>query len=498
MENRELSIVVVGASGSLANSKIIPAFFALFSQGRLPENFSIFGFARSGMSDDEFRERIADNLTCRYVPGEDCTRLTEQFLSRCFYQSGRYDSSDSFLDLYGKMQKFEKNSKDANRLFYFAIPPSVFGDVARSLGGAGLVTCGDEGPWSRTVIEKPFGRDRQSSDRLINTIGEVFKEDQTFRIDHYLGKEVIQNLMVLRFANSIFEPIWNNDHIQRVEVEWKEDSGVESRIGYFEKYGIIRDVMQNHLMQILSLLAMEPPGRMEPGQIRDRKVSVLREIAPPSLDRVVTGQYVAGRSGKEGREGYREHDSVPGDSRTPTFAAARLEIDNDRWRGVPFFLCAGKGLEEKCNRVRVVFRSVEKNIFCQKPQCLPPDELIIQIQPDESLVLKIMNKEPGLRLNLVESGLDLRYSSAFDKPIPDAYERLLLDVIEGDKSLFIRADELAAAWDIYTPLLHELEKQEVEPEPYPFGSTGPDAWKRLCPAAKTPVQKKKGNQQNDG
>ncbi len=492
MKDRELSVVIVGASGHLAGSKIIPAFFALYSQGQLPEKFNVFGFARSSMSNSDFRKKIAANLSCRSRPGADCESLKKQFLARCFYVSGQYDSSDSFLNLYERMKEQER-AKEVNRMFYFAIPPSVFADVAQSLGGAGFVSCEEGGPWTRVVIEKPFGRDRQSSDELTRLIGRVFTERQIFRIDHYLGKEVIQNLMVLRFANSVFEPLWNRRHIERVEVEWKEDSGVENRGGYFDRFGIIRDVMQNHLMQIVSLFAMEKPELVDPARVRDQKVRILRNIRPPSLDRFVIGQYVSAEKGGKQVKGYREEDSVPDDSITPTFAATRLEIDNDRWKGVPFFLCAGKGLDEKCNSVRVVFNQIEKNIFCGQPtSCVPANELIIQIQPNESLMLKIMNKEPGLKLKLVESDLNLRYSSAFDKPIPDAYERLLLDVLHGDKSLFISEDELAAAWDVFTPVLHELEEKGIEPVRYPFGSAGPGEWQSFC--LSEDQGKKKGNE----
>ncbi len=472
MKDRELSVVIVGASGHLAGAKIIPAFFALYSQDRLPQKINVFGFARSRMSDSEFREKIAGYLTCRHTPEADCQKLKQQFLSSCVYVPGKYDSVDSFLDLYERMKEREQ-SRDVNRMFYFAIPPLVFGDVANSLAGAGFVDCGDRGPWTRVVIEKPFGSDRKSSDELTRLINGVFPESHIFRIDHYLGKEVIQNLMVLRFANTIFEPLWNRRHIQRVEVEWKEESGVQNRGGYFDRFGIIRDVMQNHMMQIVSLLAMERPESVGPGSVRDEKVRILKSIEPPTLERMVVGQYVAGEATAGPVRGYREEESVPDDSKTPTFAATRLEIDNERWKGVPFFLCAGKGLNEKCNRVRVVFHPAAENIFREQPGFLSANELIIQIQPNESLALKVMNKEPGLGLKLVESELDLKYSKVFDKPIPDAYERLLLDVLNGDKSLFIRADELAAAWDIFTPVLHELEEKGIEPEQYPAGGTGP-------------------------
>ena len=270
-----LSIVVVGASGDLAHKKIYPALFALYCQKCLPDRFQVFGFARSEFTSSEFRGRIAENLTCRYSPEGQCDLRVREFLDRCHYVSGAYDSVDSFLDLFVVMQEAEGNAP-TNRLYYLAIPPSIFLKVAHTIGGAGLVACGSHGPWSRVVIEKPFGRDRRTSDELTHAMAEVFVEEQTFRIDHYLGKEVIQNLLVLRFANLVFEPIWHRDYIHSVHIEWKEDLSLAGRGGYFDQYGIIRDVMQNHLVQILALVAMEPPRRLDATCIAAEKVMTLR------------------------------------------------------------------------------------------------------------------------------------------------------------------------------------------------------------------------------
>jgi len=470
--DENLSIVVVGASGDLARRKIFPALFALYCQGFLPRDFHVFGFARSAFSDEEFRAKITERLACRYAPGESCADRMAEFLGRCHYVSGQYGSADSFLDLYQVMREKE-GTEAADRLFYLSIPPSVFMPVARAIGDAGLVSCTVDRPWSHVVIEKPFGMDRESSDKLTQELAQVFNEHQTYRIDHYLGKEVIQNLMILRFANLVFEPLWNREYIEKVVIEWAENLGVEGRGGYFDQYGIVRDVMQNHLLQILALAAMERPRSTGAGDIRDEKVRVLKAVPPVGLDDIVLGQYVAGTHEGRQRPGYTGDESVPGHSVTATYAAASLRIDNDRWRGVPFIVTAGKALGGSGNTVTVHFRHVPGNIFCDSPACLPANKLVIRIQPDEAITLRVVSKEPGLDVSLAETDLDVRYQAAFSAQIPDAYERLLMDVIQGDKSLFIRADELEAAWDIFTPVLQQIEERHTVPEPYPFGSDGP-------------------------
>lgn len=474
-----VTLVVVGASGDLARKKVVPALFALYCQGFLPARFSIFGFARTALSTEQFRALLMEHLTCRYVPGESCAERMDEFLSRCFYVRGQYDSRDAFLDLYSEMRLVEEDSW-ANRIFYMAIPPSLFLDVSRALGDAGLVSCGDRPGWSRVVIEKPFGRDRESSDTLAESMAQVFTEEQTFRIDHYLHKEVVQDLLVLRFANPIFDPIWNRTHIHSVTVSWKEDMGVGDRGGYFDAYGILRDVMQNHLLQIVALVAMEQPASLNPNDIRDAKVKVLSSIAPVRLCDVVLGQYQGAVLGGVSYPSYVDEKGIPAGSLTPTYAAVVLHLENARWRGVPFLLQAGKGLDARMTEIRIRFREAAGNIFCETGSCPARNELIVRVQPDESIALRITNKLPGLTMALGETKLDLRYASAFGATIPDAYESLLLDVLQGDKSLFIRADELAAAWDVFTPLLHELEKTTSRPEPYGFGSTGPQAAKALA------------------
>lgn len=463
-----LSVVVIGASGDLARKKIFPALFSLFSQNFLPKPVSFIGFARSELNDTSFRARIAEQLTCRYVPSHDCERWQQEFLALCHYVRGQYDSADSFGTLRDALGKLE-NGAPANRLYYFAIPPGLFAAVAWAMSRAGLVSAAADRTWSRVIIEKPFGRDRESSDQLARELTRVFSEKDIYRIDHYLGKEIVQNLMVLRFANVLFEPIWNREFIEQIQITWKENIGIEERGGYFDEYGIIRDVVQNHLMQMLALLAMERPAAIESHALRNAKTDVLRAIPPLKLSDLVIGQYTAGRK----QPGYREERDVRPDSITPTFAAMELRIENERWRGVPVLLRAGKGLDRRINEIHARFRAPAVHPFGHTSDPLMGDHLVIRIHPDEAIELHILNKAPGAGLQLVERELDLRYASAFTHVIPEAYENLLLDAIEGDKGLFIRDDELAAAWDIFTPALHALEKDRIQPVPYPFGSFGP-------------------------
>ncbi|MEI8138879.1 MAG: glucose-6-phosphate dehydrogenase [bacterium] len=471
-EPQRLGIVVVGASGDLAQTKVIPALFALYCQHFLPDDFHVYGLARTEMDHAAFRKKVAENLTCRYVPGEACADRTEEFLQRCYYCQGQYSSTDSFLDLFQLMREVE-GVGPINRIFYMAIPPSVFQDVARALGNSGLVACDDSEGWSRIVVEKPFGRDRDSSDRLVKEMQTVFTEEMTYRIDHYLGKEIVQNLMVLRFANLIFEPLWNKAYIESVSIKWAEPIGVGQRGGYFDGFGIIRDVMQNHLLQILALLAMECPREYSASAVRNAKVALLRDISPITLDRLVVGQYGTSTTGQQ--RAYVAAPNVPPDSLTPTYAAAVLQIHNPRWEGVPFLIEAGKALDQKINEVRIRFRKIPAGLFGKTGAVLHSNELIMRIQPDESIVLRIMNKLPGLGLDLAPTELNLRYQAAFSALIPEAYECLLLDVVKGDRSLFIRADELEAAWDVFTPVLQQLESQHMAPDIYPYGSSGPKA-----------------------
>jgi glucose-6-phosphate 1-dehydrogenase len=477
-----LAIVVIGASGDLAVRKIFPALFALYARDGLPPDTRLFGFARTDLSTETFRGRLAPGLMCEELSGEVCDLRQREFLPCCHYVRGDYDAPEDFARLRGAIAA--AGGPQVNVLYYFAIPSALFGSVAQSMRQAGILQATDDGAcWNRVVIEKPFGRDRATSDALSAVLKICFREEQIFRIDHYLGKEVIQNLMVLRFANAVFEPVWNRQHIRHVHIRWTEDIPLTGRAGYFDNTGIIRDVMQNHLTQILALVAMESPWELDARHVRDEKVRLLRQVVPLTRDRCLLGQYVAGNHSGQRVAGYREDPDVSAGSRTATYAASLFTVRSPRWRGVPFLISAAKGVASRCTEIRIDFKAPEHDIF--KPlldrggpggTALPGNELIIRVQPDEQILLRVVSKVPGFGFTLDTPTLDLSYRETYaDTRIGDAYENLLLDVIRGDHSLFIRDDELEAAWDLYTPLLHEIDAETAEPHPYSFGSDGPEA-----------------------
>ena len=471
-----LSICVVGASGDLAKKKIFPALFALYIEGMLPEHFCIYGYARSKMTQEEFRDLIASNLTCRISPETGsslCAEDMDSFLERCRYVSGQYDQVEDFARLNDEMGCVEASLPSADRLFYLSIPPNIFTAVAANASRAASSSSG----WTRFIVEKPFGRDLGSFQALSHELYEHLKEEQIYRIDHYLGKELIENLTVLRFSNLVFQPLWSRQYIRSVQVIFSENFGTEGRGGYFDRYGIIRDVIQNHLLQILALFAMEAPASLCAEDIRDEKVKVLKNMDTVRLEDVVLGQYRSRTTKGSTLPGYLDDPTVPRGSLTPTFAAVAVKINNPRWDGVPFLLKAGKALHARCAEIRVQFRHVPGNLYRNKLGVdldRATNELVIRIQPDEAIYLKINNKVPGLGLRIDTTRLDLLYSNKYDDALlPDAYERLILDCINGDRRLFIRADELEVAWEKFTPLLEEIEARRVQPELYPYGSRGP-------------------------
>jgi glucose-6-phosphate 1-dehydrogenase len=472
-----LTICIVGASGDLAKKKIFPALFALYYEGMLPPLFSIHGYARSKMSDEEFRETIAYTLSCR-IPNtpeaaKDCDAKMDTFLSKCFYTAGQYDSEEDFTKLDARMKDIEQSLPCADRLFYLSIPPNIFTAVAENASKAASSSCG----WTRMIVEKPFGRDTESFRQLTNDLYQHLREDQIYRIDHYLGKELIENLSVLRFANLVFEPLWSRQYIRNVQVIFSENFGTEGRGGYFDQYGIIRDVIQNHLLQILALFAMEQPASLDAEDIRDEKVKVLKNMKVVTLDDVVLGQYRSRTTKGSTLPGYLDDSTVPPNSLCPTFAACAVFIQNARWDGVPFLLKAGKALASRCAEIRVQFRHVPGNLYRNKLGVdldKATNELVIRIQPNEAIYLKINNKVPGLGLRVDTTRLDLSYKTRYtSESLPDAYERLILDAINGDRRLFIRNDELEVAWEKFTPVLKEIEQRGVQPELYPYGSRGP-------------------------
>ncbi len=454
---------VVGASGDLAKKKTYPSLFALYNTGYLPKSVIICGYARSKKSDAEFRAQMRSRLS-----GDDA-KIT-QFLERCIYRHGQYDDAKRMAEVFKEIKEMETalGGECCNRLFYFAIPPNIFVSAGRALKQVAMTTNG----WNRTIIEKPFGRDTDSFLRLHEDISAIYSESEIYRIDHYIGKEMVQNLMVLRFANSTFEPMWNRNHISTVTVTFKEDFGTQGRGGYFDKYGIIRDVMQNHLMQIVTMIAMEPPVESTGDYIRDEKVKVLKCIDEIRTEDCILGQYTA--YGKN--PGYTMDDGVPDNSTTPTFATLVMYINNARWEGVPFILRAGKALNERKSEVRIQFRGAPGSSRLFPGTALPRNELVMRVQPEEALYLKTLVKKPGLAGDPVVSELDLSYKRRFpDKfsSLPDAYTRLILQTLIGDASSFVRDDELRESWRIFTPLLDAVDSGEIEPILYKFGTRGP-------------------------
>lgn len=456
------TFVLLGASGDLAKKKIYPTLWYLYRDNLLPKNTKFIGYSRTKLTVDDIKERSKKYIKVR--PGDE--KRLEEFWEVNDYLAGSYDKRIDYELLNQQISRNEKGIK-CNRIFYLAVPPNVFEDVSLNIRNACLAIKG----YTRVIIEKPFGRDSESSDKLSSHLASLFKEEQIYRIDHYLGKEMVQNLLTIRFANQIFSPSWNRENIASVLISFKEPFGTEGRGGYFDNFGIIRDVMQNHLLQILSLVAMEKPVTLNPNDIRDEKVKVLRHIKPIELKDLVVGQYVGNPDGQgEEKIGYLDDPTVPKNSITPTYALAAMYINNTRWQGVPFILRCGKALNERKAEVRIQFKDVPGDIFGHTKR----NELVIRVQPGEALYLKFMCKSPGMKFDLTETELDLTYSLRYKQAeVPDAYERLILDVFTGTQMHFVRNDELQEAWRIFTPILKQLEEQHVTPVTYVYGSRGP-------------------------
>ncbi|KAI7817045.1 glucose-6-phosphate 1-dehydrogenase [Gamsiella multidivaricata] len=458
------TIVVLGASGDLAKKKTFPALFGLFLHGHISPTTRIIGYARTKMDRPDYLKRISQYIKNKTTP--KVKAALEQFLDQCTYVSGVYDQDSGFQDLEKELQRVEKEIKTYDRLFYMALPPSVFIPVANGLKKNCYTTKGI----NRLIVEKPFGMDLESSRTLQKALGALYREDEIYRIDHYLGKEMVKNIMILRFTNQIFGSCWDKDHISNVQITFKEKIGTEGRGGYFDEFGIMRDVMQNHLFQILSLIAMETPASLEAEDIRNAKVDVLRAIPEVVESEVLLGQY--GKSEDGTMPSYLDDETVPKGSKTATFAAAAFHINNPRWEGVPFVLKCGKALDQQKVEIRIQFKDMGKNLF--QKDVAARNELVIRVQPQEAVYLKMTQKLPGLGMETVLSELDLSYASRFTNlSVPDAYENLILDAIMGEQSNFVRSDELDEAWRIFTPVLHKIDRGQVPVEIYPYGSRGP-------------------------
>jgi len=473
LAERPLSIVVFGASGDLAKKKTFSGLFQLFRNGFLPPNTSVIGYARSELSVDDIKNETR-------LPLDD-TEDIDDFFDRVTYVSGQYDEPSDFKKLADHVkQQEQKVSKycasdaapqGANRIFYLVVPPDVFLDVAKKVRES---LCETGEGWCRLIVEKPFGKDEKSSEKLTAELLKLFKEEQMCRIDHYLGKEMLRAILTLRFANHIFQSVWNRDHIDNVQIIFKETEGVKGRGDYYDKFGVIRDVMQNHLIQILAMVAMEKPKSLACEDIRDARTELLKAVRPCEASSCILGQYTAPPD--ESEKGYLEEDNVDKDSNMPTFAAFPLFVDNDRWRGVPFCFRSGKALNEKIAVVRIQFKEESfANGTCR-------NELVIRIQPDEAIYLTMGGKAPGIDgEDLITTDLDLTYKERFRAVrIPEAYEPLLFEAIAGDMTSCVRSDELQAAWRIFTPLLEKIDRRELKPAPYTMGSRGPEGVDELA------------------
>ena len=469
------ALVIFGASGDLTRRKLMPALWSLFASRTLPEPFVILAVSRTEMTDAEFRTRVRDSVKefARMQPPSE--PVWERFASSLHYLSGDPKDRDLYPRLAQTLRDLEtRRGGERNRLFYCSTPPSLYGDIVQNLGVAGLAR--PEGSWTRIIIEKPFGRDLASARALNEQLGQVFTEDQIYRIDHYLGKETVQNILVFRFANQIFEPLWNRVHVNHVQLTVAEELGVETRGAYYEEAGALRDMVQNHLLQLLCLIAMEPPVTFDAGPVRDEKNKVMhaiRPIDPAKVDEVaVRGQYAAGFINGRPVPGYRQEKGVAPNSSTDTYAALKLHIDNWRWAGVPFVLRTGKRLPKRASEIVIRFHRTPHMIFRRSPTGVEPNLLVIRIQPDEGIALTITAKTPGPDLKLGTVTMDFRYGEVFGGQSPEAYERLLLDAIHGDATLYARGDWVEQAWAILTPVL-EAWSARGEPSPYEAGTWGP-------------------------
>ena len=480
---RATSIVILGGTGDLARRKLAPSLCNLLRKGRLPPNASLVGFARADHTDDSYRELLWEGV--RDLSGLGIARADWEALApRVRYSRGDVDDPEAYRALGALLDEIE-GGEDSDRLFYLSIAPHLHGAAARGLSGAGLAS--EERGWRRFVFEKPFGKDEQSARELNRTVHEVFREEQVYRIDHYLGKETVQNLLVMRFANAIFEPLWNRNYIDNVQITAAETVDVADRAGYYDGSGVVRDMVQNHLLQLMCLVALEPPSSMDANALRERRADVLRAVrrwTPHEFRRhAVAGQY----------EGYLDEQGVAPDSRTPTYAAMRLYVDNWRWQGVPFYLRSGKALAEKVSEIVIQFKSPPLSMFPRSEEGVPPNVLAICIQPNEGMHLSFDTKTPDAGLVVEPVDMEFHYARSLPgEELQDAYERLLEDAMEGDASLFMRSDQIEQAWNIVDPLLQcWADPGSGGIEAYPRGSWGPPSgdallaadgfhWRHLC------------------
>jgi glucose-6-phosphate 1-dehydrogenase len=483
------TIVIFGASGDLTSRKLVPALYNLYLNDGLPKPFIIVGASRTTLSHDEFREKLKTS----YAAADNADlSLWDEFVGNLYYKPLIYDSLDSYKELAKFLRELDgKYTADGNRVFDLAVPPSLYPTIAEMLGKSGLTQEGDNGNgWSRIVVEKPFGHNLQTAEDLDEILHRSFQEHQIFRIDHYLAKETVQNILMFRFANAIFEPIWNRSYIDYVGIIAAEQLGVEKRAGYYEHAGVIRDMFQNHIMQVLAMIAMEPPSLFEADLVRDERTKVFRSLKPldgrKQADNLILGQYGPGIIDGMEVAGYRGEPGVNSKSLIPTFAMMRVFIDNWRWRGVPFYLVSGKRLAKKMTRIVVHFKQVPHSMFRHVlGEEIIANRLILGIYPEERITLTFQTKYPGARSCLRPVTMDFSYDQNYSGPKLEAYEKVLLDCIQGDQMLFWSNNGVRLSWSILTPILEECETcgdRGARLQPYDSGSWGPEAaqkWMKL-------------------
>jgi glucose-6-phosphate 1-dehydrogenase len=471
------TVVLFGASGDLAKRKVIPAMFDLARHNSLGPQYAIVGYARTPMNDESFRASIGDAAKNMSEIGPIDPKKWEEFASNLYYQPGEYGKAEDFVKLAQRLKELESEKKLAgNRLFYLSTPPEVYKDIVEQLGKAGLErpTCADS--WVRIIIEKPFGRDLASAKELNKIVLNVFQEHQVYRIDHYLGKDTVQNLLVLRFSNGIFEPLWNRNYVDHVQITAAETLGVERRGGFYETTGALRDMIQSHVLQLTSLVAVEPPGSFDATAVRNEKLKVLQSIRPFDLgmvaQSVVRGQYAAGQIDGKSVPGYRFEPGVSPTSRTETFVAAQVLIDNWRWAGVPFYLRTGKRMAKRTTEIVIQFKRAPHIVFRERD--VEANRLVLNIQPDEGISVSFGAKKPGPDMAIGNVTMNFSYREGFGDGARSAYSTLLGDCVRGDATLFDRGDSVEAAWALVDPILDVWSAAKTATVPqYPAGSWGP-------------------------
>jgi glucose-6-phosphate 1-dehydrogenase len=475
---------VFGASGDLAYRKLYPSIYELYRRDLMSDHFYVLGCGRSEYSDSSFRDSVEEALR-QDLAHFDETKL-KSFVEHFFYISGAYEDDAFYRAICPRLQSLDEQfNVSGARVFYLSVPPFLYEPIAEKIGQMKLQCPAASGHLQavRLVIEKPFGKDLKSAQHLDATLHRHFDESQIYRIDHYLGKETVQNLLIFRFANSIFEPVWNRNFIEHVQITVAEEVGVEHRAGYYDTSGALRDMFQNHLLQMLSLVAMEPPVSFDADRIRDEKVKLLRsvrQLTPADVDRYfVRGQYASGSVDNEQMKGYLDEKGVPQDSATETFAAGKLFVDNWRWNGVPFYLRTGKRLRRKLTEILITFKTVPHSMFrAGGLEDLPANVLRFQIQPAEGMYLSLQAKRPGSKICMSTLEMEVDYQKVFGVKMPESYQRLLLDCMLGDQTLFTRHDSILASWEILAPVLESWSQQKTI-EPYSAGGSGPSSQQKL-------------------